>query len=199
MWNELPTRLATAALLAALLANPRSTVAQSGWRPVLSSSVLVEGTSGTYYAMGGLLSVDARLGIERRETGIAPLLALAASAGRGTDQLGGLTCVFDPCLASSPPWVQTAMLWTGARMHRTTSAVTTRIMVGAGLIRVNGVGTDPRDGTNAARGSQLGVRGEIDYAINDRYGVLFGAQYIDASTLEAGLRRGGLSVGIRRH
>lgn len=89
------------------------------------------------------------------------------------------------------------MLWTGMRVQRVGSDLTSRVLVGAGLIRVDGVGTDSRDGADAARGSQFGVRGEFDYAINSRFGVLFGAQYIDAASLEAGLRRGGLSIGLR--
>jgi hypothetical protein len=186
--------------LAALMVAPRTVTAQSSWRPLLSSSLSFEKTEGVYYSMGTLSSLDVRLGFERRDGSTAPLFALSGSVGKGSFPLSGITCpLIQTCAAPPPPWVQTAMLWTGARIHRAGSAVTLRMLLGAGGIRVDGEGTDSRDGVNAARATQFGVRGEVDYAINDRFGVLFGAQYIDAGSLEAGMRRGGLSIGLRRH
>jgi hypothetical protein len=174
--------------------------AQTGWTPTFAGGASVEGTSGIYFAMGTLLSAEMRAGVERREAGTAPLFAVSGSYGRATDLPSAASCPLIAgafCPSGPLPQVLSGMVWLGARHASTRSRWSWRAMAGVGVLRVWGRYIQTRDGTDTADSYQLGVRGEVDRALTDRVGLLIGGQYIDAARVEAGMRRGGLSVGVR--
>jgi hypothetical protein len=170
----------------------------------VNAGISASGTSGVYFDVGVLMQAEACVAIERRDRGISPVAAVSLSAGRSTQGVGGFTCPLIPGFVCTPPdplGLVSSSAWVGLRgdLHPT---IRWRGLIGVGGLRFFGEDVSPdgrRVGRYDGQSYVTTLRGEVEFRVDPRFGVLFAAHYADAPRVEAGMRAtgGSIAIGLR--